>query len=289
MRDWKELNNKYIKEGELYLSFDFLKVWNKELKQSNSGKKGSPYRYPESLIRFYSVLRTVFGLPFRQGEGVLKSMKKWVSIPGVPSYIQLQRRLNKLGYNIIDSLVHPEDGQVIAVDSTGLKLYNSGQWIREKHKQRRPFLKLHIAVNVKTKKAVAVEITEDSVGDGKLALPLIREAGKTGRIAKGLFDGAYDHYAIWNGLYKQEIRPVIRLRKDAKTTGLTARARAARRRKKIGDKAWKKENEYGQRWQSETWFSAYKRRFGEFCRATKPENVIREIMLKAMICNKLIA
>ena len=30
MRDWKSVNNKYIKERELFLSFDFLHVFRRE-------------------------------------------------------------------------------------------------------------------------------------------------------------------------------------------------------------------------------------------------------------------
>jgi hypothetical protein len=289
MRDWKRLNNKYINEGYLYLSFDFLKTWKKELNHINKSKKGSPFLVPESLIRFYSVLRTIFGLPYRQGQGALQALQEWIPIPYVISYCQLQRRLNEIGYDIIDSLANPHDGQIIAIDSTGIKLYNSGEWIREKHNKKKPFLKLHIAVNIKSKQAVSLVVTEDSVTDDRKAMQLIEDAQKNGKIKAALLDGAYDKYDIWNGLYKQEIEPVIRLRKNAISNGLNVRARAVRERDKIGQKQWAKKHKYGQRWQSEAWFSAYKRRFGEHCRAVKPENVIREIMLKASICNMLIA
>ena len=56
----------------------------------------------------------------------------------------------------------------------------------------------------------------------------------------------------------------------------------------IGEDKWKKKHGYGQRWSVETWFSSYKRRFGEHCYSVKKENIVQEVFLKALICNILI-
>lgn len=288
MPNWKLVNNKYIMEGQLYLSFDFLKTWHKELKKLNCKKVGGQYKYPESLIRFLHVLKAVFALGFRQEQGALKGLAKYVPIPNIISYSQIQRRTTELGLNIVKSLANPKHGQIIAVDASGIKLYNSGEWIRERHKKRKPFLKLHIAVNVKTKQAVAIEVTEDKVGDNKLGLKLVNKARKIKKVAKAIFDGAYDTEEIWEGLKKKGIKPVIRLRKNASPKGLNIRAREVRKLKKIGWDEWSKSHGYGQRWQAETWFSSYKRRFGEHCYSVKQENVLNEILFKACLCNMLI-
>lgn len=290
MRDWKNINNKYVKEGELYLSFGFLKTWKRELKKLNHKKEGAKYKYPESFIRFCSVLKVVFHMGYRQEKGFLQGLQKWVSIPEIPSYSQINRRIVKLGLNIVKSLNNPRDGQVIAVDSSGIKLYNSGEWIREKHKKRKPFLKVHIAVNVNTKQAVAMEVTEDKVGDNKLGLKLIDSARRIRRVSKGLLDGAYDSYKTWNGLHSRGIKPLIRLRKNARISYKKSKVRSkAIKAYKGNERGWVKATGYGQRWQAETWYSSYKRRFGEHCYSVKPENVLHEILLKACLCNKLIA
>lgn len=288
MRDWKKVNEKYVKEGQLYLSFDFVDLWQKEVEESNVGKEGARYRYPESLIRFCSVLKVVFGLGYRQEQGVLQSLSRWVSLPRVISYSQMQRRITTLGLDIVESLAHPEDGQVIAIDSTGIKLYNSGEWIREKHKKRKPFLKLHVAVNTATGQAVSVAITEDRIGDHPMALPLIEQAECTGKIGSVLLDGAYDVRNLWKTLDEGGIKPVIRLRKNARPNGFNLRARMVRERNALGQEAWAQKHGYGQRWQVETWFSSYKRRFGEHCYSTKPANMLHEIILKTILCNKFI-
>lgn len=289
MRDWKKVNNKYIHEGELYLSFDFLDTWNKEIAKLNKNKEGARYKYPDSLIRFCSVIKVCFHIGYRQEQGFLESLHKWIPIPDVISYSQINRRMSKLGLDLVKSLAKQEDAQIIAVDSTGIKLYNSGEWIREKHKKKKPFLKLHIAVNIKTKQAVAIEITEDSIGDSKLGLKLIDKARQVKRVAKGILDGAYDTYEMWNGLNARGIKPLIRLRKNAVINYKESetRSQAIKCYKGI-EKEWVKATGFGQRWQGEGWYSSYKRRFGEHCFSVKPENIVHEILMKACLLNKLI-
>lgn len=289
MTNWKNINNKYIKEGYLYLSFDFLDSWSQELAKLNKNKEGARYLYPESMIRFCSVIKVCFHVGYRQEQGVLQSLQKWIPIPKVISYTQINRRMNNLGLNLVKSLAKQEDAQIISIDSTGIKLYNSGEWIREKHKKKKPFLKLHIAVNIKTKQAVAIEITEDSIGDSKLGLKLIDKARQVKRVAKGLLDGAYDTYEMWNGLNARGIKPLIRLRKNAVINYKESetRSQAVKCYKGI-EKEWVKATGFGQRWQGESWYSSYKRRFGEHCFSVKPENIVHEILMKACLLNKLI-
>jgi len=288
MRDWKSLNRKYIQEGELYLSFDFLDRWKEETINLNENKRGGQYQYPESLFAYLYPLKHLFHLGYRQEQGFLQALQHWIPIPTIPSYSQIQRRTTQLYVDL--NLLHSNEKQIIAIDSSGIKLYNSGQWIREKHKKKAPFLKIHIAVNIRTHKAVAFEITEDSVGDSKMAIPLIEQAQKQGPIAKALLDGAYDHYKIWNECNARNIRALIRLRKNAVVNYKKSQTRSQQIKcYKGNEKEWVKATGFGQRWQVETWFSSFKRRFGEHCTATKPENVLHEILFKANLCNSLIS
>ena len=287
MKTWKNINDKYIKEGELYLSFDFLECWKDEVTALNEDKKGGQYQYPESLFTFLYALKHTFHFGYRQEQGFLQSLQKFVPIPAIPSYSQIQRRSTQLYVDL--NLLPAEDTQIVAVDASGIKLYNSGQWVREKHKKKGPFLKIHIAVNIKTKQAVAISITEDSVGDNKEALSLIDKAEEYAPVSEGLFDGAYDTYEIWNGLEDRNINPLIRLRKNAVADYWKSWERAKTVKVYQGrEKEWVQETGFGQRWQAETWFSSLKRRFGEHCKATKPPNVLHEVLFKAALCNKMI-
>ena len=46
----------------------------------------------------------------------------------------------------------------LAVDSTGLKQHNSGEWIGQKWKVRRGFVKLHVLVDTDTRKILAIRV-----------------------------------------------------------------------------------------------------------------------------------
>ncbi len=63
-----------------------------------------------------------------------------------------------------------DDGIIIALYSTGIKVTNRGQWMQEKWWQvkKKGYLKIHIAVNIKTKEILALEVTDEKVHDGKI-------------------------------------------------------------------------------------------------------------------------
>ena len=60
-----------------------------------------------------------------------------------------------------------DDYLIIAMDSTGIKVTNRGQWLRDKWNVRKGYLKIHIAVNVKSKKILSMKATDKHVHDGK--------------------------------------------------------------------------------------------------------------------------
>jgi len=47
-----------------------------ELNQMNRNKRGRPYAYTDSFIKFTAFLKTAFGLEYRQTEGVLRALSK---------------------------------------------------------------------------------------------------------------------------------------------------------------------------------------------------------------------
>ena len=287
MKAKKEATDKYTKEVLLYFSFDFLKDWTKELNQLNSHKKGRRFEFPKSMIEFCSKTKFAFKIGWRQVKGILCSLKKWIPIPKVPSKSQMNERFNSLNFEMEDTIIKSKK-QNIAIDSTGIKLRFSGQWVRDKHGERKPYLKLHVAVNTKTNQAVAMEITDDGIGDASQAEKLILRSNKSSKVKKAFMDGAYDKIKLWNWCIKNNVEPFIRLRKTAKPNGLDYRAEQAKRMKKIGHNEWMIERGMGEREPAECWNSSFKRRFGEFCHARTLKNMIKEIMFKVRLCNELI-
>ena len=69
----------------------------------------------------------------------------------------------------LDPKINPErDDIVIAVDSTGIKVTNRGEWILDKwndKRKRKGFIKIHVAVDIKTKKIVSKSVTKEDVHD----------------------------------------------------------------------------------------------------------------------------
>jgi hypothetical protein len=73
------------------------------------------------------------------------------------------------------------DGIIIAIDSTGIKVTNRGpQWIQEKWNVRKKgYLEIHIAINIKTKEILAfLEITDEKLYDGQIMSKLIEYISK---------------------------------------------------------------------------------------------------------------
>jgi hypothetical protein len=56
---------------------------------------------------------------------------------------------------------------VIAVDRTGIKGVNRGKRIRHMCHVRGVYLKIHVAVDIKNREIISLEVTSDEVHDGK--------------------------------------------------------------------------------------------------------------------------
>ena len=188
----------------------------------------------------------------------------------------------------MEETIVKEKSKNIAIDSSGLKLRFSGQWVRDKHREKKPYLKLHVAVNTKTKQAIAMELTDDGISDLSCARKLILKSSQISKVKKGFMDGAYDEVELWIWCEERGIDPRIRLRKNASPHGLSERSKQAKRMNKIGMEAWKKERGMGERVHVEGFYSVFKRRFGEFFWARKLINIIQEIKFKIRLCNQLI-
>jgi len=108
------------------------------------------------------------------------------------------------------------DYLIIAIDSTGIKVTNRGQWIRDKWGIRKGYLKIHIAVDIKSKKILSMkEVTDEHIHDSKMLPELIQSIIKSNSAtASKLFaDGAYDSNETFRYLSDNGILPCIKVRK----------------------------------------------------------------------------
>ena len=300
---WSLYNQSLVRRGEILLGFDIIDNWHTELKEMNQGKIGEPFHYPNTFLLLLGYAKVYFHLPYRQTEGITQAHAKG-KVPSIPNYTTINRRINRLDIKIKDTDNNnrsKDEYIVIAIDSTGIKVINRGQWMRDKWKIRKKgYLKIHIAVNVKTKKILSMKVTDEHVHDSK-ALPglvdsIIKSnnttaAAAAATIGKLFADGAYEGNNIFGFLADNGIQPCIKVRKNARVRwkkGNTIRNLAVLAQK-IDLQKWKDSVSYGQRWIVETVFSCLKRRFGEYVYSVRQENMIQEMMLKASLYNKMIS
>jgi hypothetical protein len=293
-RNWPEYNESLVKRGEMYLTFDFLENWDKDLEQLNRGKLGRKYAYPWSFIELLMLIHIIFHLPYRQLEGFVRKLSELVPRIKATDYSNIWRRGTKLKLSLSDTIISSNEPVVIAVDSTGIKVTNRGEWMREKWRVYRGWIKVHLAVDVKTKQIVAIEVTDERTSDGSKFNSLIDQVEKNvcGRkIEEVLGDGAFDRKEIFDHLQEKGIQPIIKTRSNANTKarGSPARAKAVREMRDLGYQSWRQKYSYGRRWTSESTFSAVKRISGEYVTATKAENMIQEVILKFTFYNMFIS
>jgi len=283
-RDWRQVNEGLVKRGEILLDLRILDRWDSELERMNARKEGGRYIYPEIFVKLLGYVHLLFHLPYRQTEGFLKALRRFDSRIQVPDYSTVDRRVNRLNVKLDEE--DYGDDLVIAVDASGIKVTNRGDWMRRKWKTRRGYLKIHIAVDVKRKRILALEVTDEKVGDERMLQPLVDEASKKGKIAKTVADGAYDTKSNFRYLDGKRIEPVIKVRRDAssKAGGCVLRKLVAQEYLR-NPEAWKRRHGYGQRWIVESVFSSLKRTFGEYVTARTMRNMTNEIMLKASLYN----
>jgi Transposase DDE domain len=230
---WSSYNRSLVRRGEILFAYDFLDVWDSELAMMNENKEGKKYRYPNSFILVIGYIRVYLHLPYRQTEGIIKATGK--NIPNHPSYGQLCRRLSRLDIDSSriddDDNNNDDDGDiVIAIDSTGIKVTNRGQWLRDKWNIRKKgYLKIHVAVNVKTKAILSLEITDEKIHDGKVMDKLVEHILKSNNnninIKSVLADGSYDNNKNFKYLYDKKILPGIKIRKNSITSSKNTNTR----------------------------------------------------------------
>jgi hypothetical protein len=286
-RNWKEYNESLVRRGEILLDFDMLDEWEEELKkmnQSKEGKKGARFRYPEPYMRLLAYLHVLFHLPFRQEEGLVKSLSKYVDGLEAPDWSTIWERTKTLDMKLDG--VRTDQPISVAIDSSGIKVTNSGDWMRKKWKVKRGYLKIHLAVDAGSKQAVSMQVTEETVSDGSQTEPLVQEAMSRNEISRVYGDGAYDSRANFNLLASNKIDPVIKVRKNAsrKAKGSYARKQAVIAQQ-TDLEGWKEEKKYGHRWAVEAAYSCIKRIFGEYVSAKKFVNMAKEMATKVSLYN----
>jgi hypothetical protein len=121
-------------------------------------------------------------------------------------------------------------------------------------------LKIHIAVNIKSKKIISIKVTAEHVHDGKVLPKLVDDIATSKKditlVGKVFADNAYDSNAVFECLVDNGILPCIKVIRNARvkrTNHFLRNLSVISQKNNLQE--WKDSVSYGQRLIAETVFS----------------------------------
>ena len=81
--------------------------------------------------------------------------------------------------------------------------------MRHKWHVRKGYLKIHLAVDIKKKRILSLEVTSEEVHDGKMLKKLVDNASKNNNVKRVLADGMYDNNKNFRYLSKNSILNLV--------------------------------------------------------------------------------
>ena len=290
-KSWHDYNESMVERGRVLIDVSFLKSANDEIKKMNKAKVGAPFQYPYSYIEFVAFLKVSFKIPYRTVQGIVRGLSEYLRIEEM-HFTHIRRRILKIKPSVRNLGFEGEEDDkpiTLIVDASGLTISKKGDYIEEKWiREKKEFVKLHIAVDEKSKKVVSFRITKGNVHDTKKFGPLVKESAKRHDIDKVYGDKAYDNRKNFNILDDMNAEPAISIRKNASTSskGCPLRRDEVFLVKKLGYEGWKQLKDTGRRWIPEIVFSSIKRVLGEDLLSKKFSAQKVEVGLKVMLYNQ---
>ena len=290
-KSWHDYNESLVERGRVLIDVSFLKSANDEIKKMNKGKVGAPFQYPYSYIEFVAFLKVGFKIPYRTVQGIVRGLSEYLRIEEM-HFTHIRRSILKIKPSVRNLGFEGEEDDkpiTLIVDASGLTISKKGDYIEDKWiREKKEFVKLHIAVDEKSKKVISFRITKGNVHDTKKFGPLVKESAKRHDVDKVYGDKAYDNRKNFNILDDMNAEPAISIRKNASTSskGCPLRRDEVFLVKKLGYEGWKQLKDTGRRWIAEIVFSSIKRVLGEDLLSKKFSAQKVEAGLKVMLYNQ---
>ena len=289
--NWAEYDAALRQRGSLTVWFTDAAIvaWRAEPRTTRGGQPS----YSALAILTALTLRAVFRLALRQTEGLIGSILRLLGLElAVPDHTTLSRRAETLEV----PRPRPAAGEPVhlLVDSTGLRLCGSGEWLVEKHgtRTRRAWRKLHLGVDAGTGRIEAVELTGHETDDGSRVGPLLDQV--TGPVASLTGDGAYDREDVYGAVAERhpEAAVVVPPRRDAvpsaAQTAPTQRDRHLRSIAEHGRIGWQKASGDNRRALAEAAISRYKKVIGDALRSRTDPGRATEVAVGAHVLNRML-
>ena len=255
----------------------------------NRNKIGAPYKCTDSQIGLLTGPHIGFGTACRTAQGACRGPSEAVKIPEI-HFTQTRRRMLQMRPEI--SNPNLADAVGLAFDSSGPSVTNNGTCLEHKWKrQGREYARLHVSVDLKSKKIVSYRITHGNGSDTKQSVPLLGDAKRHCTVIKSAHAGkAYDDQNNFECCETSKAVPAIRIRKNA----VPHIAKSKLRRKEIlhvsrhGSDEWKRLKDAGKRWIVEIAYSALKRVLGEKLHSRRFDAQCVEAGFKALLYNRFL-
>ncbi|MCP3913899.1 MAG: IS5 family transposase, partial [Actinomycetia bacterium] len=249
---------------------------------------GGQRRYSEAAIEAALAVRLVFGLPWRQTEGLLGSVLSLMGLElQVPDHTTLSRRTAGLDVGL--ELRTARGPLHLMVDATGVGLFGEGEWAAAKWggRGRRGWRKLHVAVD-DDGTIVAAELTDNTRADATVFPDLLAQVPAP--IRRVTADGAYDRRAVYEVLAERGAQAIIPPSRKAVVSGegvLADRDAHIEHISHVGRRRWRQDVGQHQQARAENTFYRYKGTFGGRLRARGPAAQRNEVITGCRILNRM--
>ncbi|NLS07337.1 IS5 family transposase [Rhizobium sp. P32RR-XVIII] len=291
--NWREYEAGLRRRGSLtlWLTPEALSGWAAPRRTTRGGQR----HYSDLAIETTLMLGIAFGLRLRQSEGLLSSVLALMGLDlPVPDHTTLSRRARTWKPSA-KRRAEPDAPLHVLVDSTGLKIYDAGQWLEEKHgaKSRRGWRKLHLALDADSGEIIAHALTDQDTSDASQVAPLLDQIDD--EIGRFTADGAYDGDPTYNAVLRHstEAKIVIPPRATAvarqEAEPVNQRDRHVASIQADGRLKWQASTGYGKRALIETAMSRYKGIIGRRLRARSCPTQLTEVAIGVAVLNRMLA
>jgi hypothetical protein len=275
----------------VWFTDDVVAAWKAEPRTTAGGQRW----YSPLAILTALTLRAVFHLALRQTEGLIGSIIHLLGLAlAVPDHSTLSRRAATL------EVPRPRprrDGEPLhlLVDSTGLKLCGTGEWLIEKHgtKTRRSWRKLHIGLDSDTGQIIAVTLSSKDIDDGAQVGALLDQVA--GPVTSFTGDGAYDQDSVSAAMAERhpEAAVIVPPRSTA-VPSETAESEPTQRDRHLqsiaehGRAAWQKASGYTKRARAEAAIGRFKQVIGDGLRSRTDQRRTTEVNVAVHALNRML-
>lgn len=294
LSNWPAYDQALKSRGKITFWFteDVIEKW--YYKKPKKKSKGRQNTYSDFAIFIMRVIGTIYKQRLRQTEGLVESIVALMKLNlEIPDHTTLSRRMEDLAIPDLGAMLEPDAIVNAIVDSTGLKIFGTGEWQDCKYqlKQRKEWRKLHIVINRETGTILSSELTTNHVGDPTPVPELLDRINQN--IASLSGDTAYDVEPVYLSVANKNATAIIAPRANAVVTEncietIPNRALNINDINEYGKQRWQKFSGYNWRSLVETTMSRYKKIIGSRVYSKKLSHQQKEATIGCYVLNKML-